>query len=1188
MKNPVVKQRLLIRILKITLFQFVLALVFSSFALANNVADQVKLDTKITITISDMDLSGALSKIEKKANVKFSYYSRMAQLSQNVSANATHKSLSNLLTKALTTLNIKYSEVSNRIVLQKESTLDENTNQTQKNQLEAAISQITIKGKVTDEKGLPLPVVTVLVKNSNISTTTDFDGNYTITASETDILVFSYIGYSKVEEAVKDRKIINVSLKEENTTLDEVVIVGFGTQKKINLTGAVGIVNAEQIEGRPVQNVSQMLQGLVPGLNITQSSGSLEDRASINIRGTATIGQGSSGSPLILIDGMEGDINALNPQDVESVSVLKDAAASSIYGSRAPFGVILITTKKGTIGKTVINYSHNTRWSSPINKPQMMDSYTFATYFNDANINGGEAPFFSQDRLQAILNYQNGVTKDEIIQNPNNPQLWADGYDKGQANNDWYDIVYKDTSFSQEHNLSASGGSQDIQYYASGNYLNQDGFVQLNTDTFNRYTTTLKLDAKLSDWAKVSVKNSFIREDYVRPAALTEGLYQGLARQGWPVLPLYDPNGYIYSSPSPALGLRDGGQDKKQTDWLYQQGSLVLEPVKDLLITGDINYRTKTEFRSWNNKKTYNHDVDGNPYVYGNYSSVHEEGFKENYLNTSIRANYTKVVGDGHNFHVLLGYQSELTKKRFLSGERLGLIVPDLPTINTTSGTDANGEVAPPVVAGEYQNWAIQGYFARINYNYKERYLIEANLRRDGSSRFRSDKRWNYFPSVSAGWNIAKESFWEPLYSTIRTFKLRGSYGELGNQNTDNWYPTYVTMPVGTSNGSWLVNGAQPNTSYAPGLVSQSLTWERVKSWNAGVDLAFLNNRLTASFDYFTRFTEDMVGPAPELPVILGTGVPSVNNTDLKTYGFELNLSWKDRLKNGLGYDVNILLSDSQTEITKYPNLTGNLGQYVQGRVLGEIWGYETIDIARQPGEMEAHLATLPNGGQNALGSQWAQGDIMYRDLNGDGKIDSGANTEADHGDLKVIGNDTPRYSFALNLSADYKGFDVRVFFQGILNRDFYFKGNNYYFWGTSGWGQWWSTGLTQHEDYYRADPNSVLGENIDSYFPRPLYNSKNKQVQTGYLQDASYIRLKNLQIGYTLTNESVKHLGVQNVRFYLSGENLWTGTKMIKIFDPETIRNRPETTADTTADENNRNNYPLSRTIACGLSVNF
>ena len=1034
----------------------------------------------------------------------------------------------------------------------------------------------SVSGVVTDIDGLPLPGVSIIVKGTSTGAASDFDGNYNVKASLSDVLIFSYLGYSKQEITVNS-KIINVVLQEDVSTLDEVVVVGYGTQKKVNLTGAVSMISSDELEGRPVQNASQMLQGLAPGLNITQNSGGLDDRASINIRGIGTIGDSSSGGALILIDGMEGDINAINPQDIESVSVLKDAAASSIYGSRAPFGVILITTKKGTVGKTVINYNNNVRWGSPISKPDMMDSYTFATYFNDTQINSGASPFFSDERLQAILDYQNGVTQDEIIQNPNNPQLWSDGYDRGQANNDWYDIVYKNSTFTQEHNISASGGSEDIQYYVSGNYLDQDGLVKLNTDTFNRYTGTLKLDAKVTDWAKVSVKNSFIREDFERPSALNDGLYQNLARQGWPILPLYDPNGNIYSSPSPALGLRDGGKDRKQTDWLYQQARLIIEPVKNWIITGDLNYRTKTEFRHWNNQKTYNHDVDGNPYVYGSGSSIHEEAYKENYLNTSLRTDFTKEFGDGHNVHILLGYQSELTKKRFISADRDGIIVPGLPTLNTTSGTDANGEVVAPSVSGEYQNWAIQGYFGRINYNYKERYLIEGNLRYDGSSRFRADKRWSWLPSVSVGWNIAKEPFWESLNSSITTLKLRGSYGELGNQNTEVWYPTYLTMPVGTSNGSWLVNGVQPNTSSAPGLVSESLFWEEIQDWNAGLDIALLNNRLSATFEYFTRYTINQVNTGPQLPAVLGTGVPDVNNTDIKTSGFELTLSWRDRLESGFGYSANLLLADSKSKVLKYPNFTNSLNTYITNRTIGDIWGYETIDIARYAGQMEAHLASLPNGGQDAIGSQWGQGDVMYRDLNGDGKIDEGARTIGDTGDLKVIGNDQARYAFSMNLSADYKGFDVRVFFQGVLKRD-YFREVNYYFWGSSQWGQWWSTGFTQHEDYYRADANHVLGQNLNSYYPRPRYDSNNKKAQTAFLQDASYIRLKNLQIGYTLPEDVIKHLGVQKVRFYLSGENLWTGTNMTKIFDPEIVG---------TGDEN-KNEYPLSSTIAYGLSINF
>ncbi|WP_205461702.1 SusC/RagA family TonB-linked outer membrane protein [Mangrovibacterium lignilyticum] len=1038
--------------------------------------------------------------------------------------------------------------------------------------------QKTIKGTVKDSSGEAMPGVTVIVKGTTQGTITDTDGNYTITnVPSGGTLQFSFVGMEQQEVLVGEQSSIDVTMKESTIGVDEVVVVGFGTQKKVNLTGAVGVVDSEKLEARPVQNASQMLQGLVSGLNISQTGGSLEDRPNINIRGTATIGQGSTGSPLVLIDGMEGDINALNPQDIESISVLKDAAASSIYGSRAPFGVILVTTKKGAEGKMVVNYNNNFRWSSPINVPDMMDSYTFATYFNDANINSGGGVFFDDDRMQRILDYQNGVTKDETLQNPDNPQYWGDGYGWGHANNDWYDVIYRDYSFSQEHNMSISGGNKAIQYYASGNYLNQSGLMEFNNDKFKRYTTTLKLKAQLADWATASISNRFVREDYGRPASLGNSLFQDLARQGWPMLPVYDPNGYLLSSPSPALALSDRGRDTSQKDWLYQQGQLVLEPIKDWLITGEINYRTENDFRHWDSQQTYNHDVDGNPVLYDSGSLVHEEGFRENYLNTNIYTEYTKEVGDGHNFKALLGFQQELLKRRFLSAERDGIMVPSIPTINTTSGTDASGEVTPPVVAGDYNHWSTQGFFGRLNYNYKERYLLEVNMRYDGTSRFRSDKRWNWFPSVSGGWNIAREPFWESIEPIIGTMKLRGSYGELGNQNTQNWYPTYVTMPVGTSSGSWLVNGVQPNTASAPGLVSQSLTWERVKSWDVGLDMSFIRNKLSVSFDYYTRYTNDMVGPAPELPVILGNNVPAVNNTDLKTYGFEFDVTWKDRLSNGLGYSVHVLLSDAQTEITKYPNPTGRLDTYVQGRKLGEIWGYETIDIARYAGEMEAHLASLPNGGQDALGSQWEQGDIMYRDLNGDGKIDNGANTVNDHGDMRVIGNSTARFPFSVDLAADWKGFDIRAFFQGVLKSDYYI--NSYYFWGAWDWGIWWSSGLTQHEDYYRADPNHPLGQNIDAYYPRPLFNGKNHQAQTGYLQDASYIRLKNLQIGYTIPKSVTSRMGIEKLRVYVSGENVWTGTKMTKIFDPETIFNPDRWTGT---------NYPLNRTLSLGLSVNF
>ncbi|MFV0564878.1 MAG: SusC/RagA family TonB-linked outer membrane protein [Flavobacteriaceae bacterium] len=1035
---------------------------------------------------------------------------------------------------------------------------------------------IQISGSILDSNGVPLMGANIIEKGTTNGTQSDFDGNFSLTVSNANsVLVVSYIGYASKEVALGGRTSVSITLQEDAAALDEVVVVGYGQKKKINLTGAVGSVTAEAFDSRPVQNATQMLQGAIGGLNIKQAGGALDGTPNINIRGVATIDSGSSGSPLVLIDGMEGDMNSLNPQDIESVSVLKDAAASSIYGSRAPFGVILVTTKKGKSGKAAVSYSINTRLSSPIDMPNMMDSYTFALFFNDANVNGGNSPFFGEERLQRILDYQQGTITNEVIANPNNLTRWADGYGEGNANNDWYDVIYRNQSYSIEHNLSVRGGSENITYYISGNYLSQDGLMRFNTDTFKRYTTSAKINAKISDKVSANYSTRFIRQDFGRPSSLTDGLFQDLARQGWPMLPVYDPNGYLYSSPSPVLGLSDGGRDISQKDWLYQQFQVVVSPIKNWEIFGEFNYRTLDEFRHWDVLQTFNRDVAGNPYVYNSYSQVHEEASRENYFNTNIYAKYHLLLAQDHEFDFMLGMQSELTKTRGLYAERNGVIIPGSPVLDLTSGTDASGNVVAPGVGGDYQNWATEGFFGRLNYNYKDRYMLEANYRYDGTSRFRNDKRWRGFPSFSLGWNIAKEDFWQTVSSSVNNLKLRGSWGELGNQNTEYWYPTYVTMPVGTASGSWLINGSRPNTSNAPGLVSQSLGWERVRSWNAGLDLSAFNNRFTLNFDYFNRLTLDMVGPAPELPVILGTSVPTTNNTDLKTYGFELTLDWKERFENGFGYQIQFQLSDSKTKITRYPNETNTFDLYRQGQMMGEIWGYETIGIAKSNEEMNTHLASLPNGGQDALGSQWAAGDIIYKDLNGDGKIDSGSWTADDAGDRKRIGNSTARFPFGLTLSADYKGFDFRAFLQGVMKRD-YFQ-NSYYFWGAYDWGIWWSTGFKEHEDYFREDANHPLGQNLNSYYPRPLFNSKNHQTQSRYLQDASYIRLKNVQLGYTIPSDISDKLKMSNVRIYVSGENLITWTKLSSIFDPETIDSGW-----------GGNVYPLTSTISLGLNLNF
>jgi len=1043
------------------------------------------------------------------------------------------------------------------------------------------LQQKTIKGKIVDIHGDAVIGANVSEKGTTNGVITDLDGQYSISVrTQNPVLKISYIGYLTQEVTIGNRTEINITLAEDTQQLDEVVVVGFGTQKKVNLTGAVGMTDSKTFDSRPVQNAVQALQGVVPGLNISQSSGEVGATSDINIRGIATIGDGSSGQPLILIDGMEGDINNVNPQDIENISVLKDASASSIYGSRAPFGVILITTKSGRVGRATINYSNNFRLDNPANLPKLMDSYKFALYFNDAAVNGGQTVWFKPEHVQRIQDYQNGTLKTTLPTDPGNPLLWANSFVLGNANTDWYDELYKKWVLSQEHNLSISGGKEDLSYYLSGNFLDKNGFINFGGDDYNRYTLSAKINARLTKFISVNYSSRFVREKTEKPYYLDSNFYYALGTQCWPTQPVTDPNGYFFSSSGPnhAHLLSDGGRYKRTTDQIAQQVQVVLAPLDGWKIFAEGNFRKRDFNQNVYQLPLYNHDVNGDSYWYyrNTTSFVEEQAYTYNYLGTNIYTEYRKSLGD-HNLKGLLGFQAEEGKEHHIKAKREGIMIAGLPTLNTTSGTNTSGSAVPPVVYGQDKEWATVGFFGRVNYDYKGRYLLEGNLRYDGSSRFRGDDRWKLFPSFSMGWNIAREDFWKPIEDKVNTLKFRASYGSLGNQNTTEWYPTYMTMPVKMAEGTWLLNGVKPNIANAPGLISSRLSWEKINTWNFGADVGALNNRLTASFDYFVRKTLDMIGPAKELPAILGTGVPKFNNTDLKTYGFELQIAWNDRLKNGLGYGVRFSLSDSQTEITSYPNETGNLDPklYRDNMKMGEIWGYRTAGIAKTQEEMDNHLAKLPNGGQNKLGSQWGAGDIMFVDLNGDGKIDDGANTFSNHGDLEIIGNSTPRYAFGLDMNADWKGFDFRIFFQGIMKRDI-FK-SRHYFWGVYS-DMWSSMGLTEHEDYFRGDENHPLGQNLDSFYPRPLFgNTKNLQTQTKYLQKASYIRLKNIQLGYTLPKSVIRKIAIQKLRVFVSAENLWTGTGLTKIFDPETVDGGW-----------NGNSYPLTSTVSFGLNVNF
>lgn len=1030
-----------------------------------------------------------------------------------------------------------------------------------------------ISGTVTDENNAPLAGVNIIIQGTSTGAQSDFDGNFSLKTKPGDVLVYSFVGMKTKKYSVKagDTKIAMV-LAEDASLLDEVVVVGFGTKKKINLTGAVSVVDGKALTDRPVNNVAAALQGTVAGMNfsVNNAGGALDNAVSFNIRGSGTIGSGSSGSPLVLIDGMEGNMNTLNPQDIASISVLKDAASSSIYGSRAPFGVILITTKSGKDGKITVNYNNNFRLTSPLLQPDMLDSETFATYWNEAAANAGQTPKFSAATLQSIKDHKAGLIP-ETSWDPNNRE-WKT-YTVGFANNNWFDIFYKDAAASQEHNISLNGGTEKVNYYFSANYLDQEGLLNFGNDQYDRYSINSKINAKLSDKVKMTYLSRLTRVDYERSAYQTGLFFHNIARR-WPTVPLKDPNGnYVYGNEIAQL---EEGRNRDQNDEFVQQLNVQFTPLKNWNIYANMNYKISNSFNHNEFLPIYKYDENGvaspapeqNVLTAPGASRIYESAYKTNYFSPNVYTDYTITLNDDHEFKVMAGYQSELTKSRNLSVNRDDVITPSLPTINTSTGLTRG--------SGAYQHWAIQGYFGRLNYSFKDRYLLEVNGRYDGSSRFLDDKRWQFFPSFSTGWNISNENFYKDskLSEYLNFIKLRGSYGELGNQNTNNWYPFYPKMTTGVGNGNWLIGGVKPNTAYPPGLVSTLLTWEKVASWNVAIDLRAIQNKLGITLDVYNRTTFDMVGPAPELPAILGANPPSINNTDMESKGFDLEISWRDTFQD-LSYGAKFILSDTRQYVTSYPNESGNLDNWYNGREFGEIWGYTTHGMAKTNTEMNDWVA-LHN--QNRLGSNWAAGDIMYENLDDDPAINNGSNTLENHGDLSIIGNSQARYSYSIDLDANYKGFDFRAFFQGVAKRDVvvggpYFNGANQ--------NMWQSAGFTQHLDYFRPeDTTSPFGPNTDAYFPRPLFDSggKNFATQTRYLQNGAYLRLKNIQLGYTIPSYVTEQLKISKLRLYLSGENLVTFTKMIDIFDPET----------TGGDWGNGKIYPLSKVFSVGLSLTF
>lgn len=1043
---------------------------------------------------------------------------------------------------------------------------------------------LIIKGRVLDEYKEGLPGTNISVKGTTTGVTCDFDGNYSIAVPDKNaVLIFSFIGYKNQEVKVGNQTVINVQLESQSQMVDEVVIVGFGSQKKINATGAVKTIDNKALESRPITSAAEGLQGVIAGLNITNDMGGAPGQdMQINIRGLGSIGEGSSASPLVLIDGIEGDISSINPNDIQNISLLKDAAAAAIYGSRAPFGVLLITTKSGEKG-TSFTYSGNMRISRPINLPDPVDSYTYALMVNDAFINAGEGAQFGEAQLNKILKYQRGELPFGTEKHPTQNQ-WLSGQ-QTFGNTNWYDEHINKVAISQEHNASLSGGGDKTTYYFSANYLNQNGMFRHADDFYNRFSINGKFNVKILEQLNFNWNTRLVVSENNKPTALNDLFFHNLGRRA-PNVPVYLPNGE-YNPESLIPALQEGGRNIAKNQVVYNQASLTYEPIKNWKIYGEIGSRLETP-RDTRQIKTLETTLpDGTKEYVSVFEGVNDKsqvntngsftrqpaagvnyyekgnGFVS-YLNSNIRTDY-ELTKNKHYFKALVGMQTEYFKKEMTRVSSDEILIDDTPFLPSPTGTNT-------MISERKGEWSTVGFFGRVNYSFDNRYMVEANVRTDGASRFPKDKRWGVFPSFSLGWNVAQEAFWSPLAEKgFETFKLRGSYGMLGNQNTTSFYPYFQQMESGR--GNVVMDGSIVDKLPAPAPFSTNITWEKIENSGFGVDLGLFQNRFNATFDWYRRVTKDMVGPAKQLPNIFGATAPKENNAELTTKGWELEVSYRDRIGKNFTYDITATLSDYQSVVTKYDSPDGKLDGFYKGKNLGDIWGYQVEGIAKSDQQMNAWLG---NSSQSSLGSNWGAGDFMYKDVDGTGSVDAGGNSVYDHGDLSIIGNGTPRYAYGIRLNMKYKFVDFGMFFQGIGKRDLFLKGSATFF-GFSA--PWQRTLLTDHLDYFRpaGDP---LGANLDSYYARLRTTENNRHVNDHYMQDASYLRLKNVQIGFTLPSNTKVSKYLKNARLYVSGENLLTFTKLM-ILDPEAVGSdaSPYGAGKT---------YPMNSVYSIGLSMTF
>lgn len=1110
-------------------------------------------NTAIDLSLRNVTLKQFIAAVEEKTEYTFMLDNTIDQ-TQLVTVEVKQENIQTILRKALGTQKYTYEIAGKQIILKPKNAT-------------ASATPKKITGKVTDEHGEPVIGANIAVKGLAVGTVTGFEGEFTLDVPEHGTLHISYIGYRSLDLPITNKTTLNIRLQEDTEQLNEVVVIGYGTQKKVNLTGSVTSVKMDEVLGnRPVTSLPGALMGNVPGLILSGNSGEPGAGYNLKVRGTSSI---NGGDPLILVDNVPMNISDINPEDIESVSVLKDASAAAVYGARAAFGVILVTTKKSQKEqKNRFSYSAKLSLSQPQELPRRATPFQTITAAKDA----GYVTMWTAQDVDTWL--------DLLNQYNTTPSLYPDGY--AMVDGTRYSLRETDLTrdmmenfgTQQIHDFSVSGGSEKSAYRISLGVLDEDGILRTGKDSYSRYNISSFLSMDVAKWMTAQLSILYSRSKKSDPYNLK---FNG--KDVWSQS-VYAPSFYptdgmeidgVYSPfVTPRHILEVAVPDKQKVNRLNVLGRIILSPVKGLTVTGE--YSINHTFESVTNyQKHIPNFADGMAFN-SMPSSVTQSTYKETKKKTEYNAlniftTYNAKIKD-HDFTLTGGINSEYSNYENLWASRVQMINDELPSIGQGVGLTTAGD--------DFSEYAIFGLFYRANYSYKNKYLFEASGRYDGSSKFPENNRFGFFPSFSAGWRISEEPFMKEWGSILSNLKIRASWGSIGNQNID---PYSYTPGMESFLADWIVNGQKATTLKSPALVRSNFTWEEVRTTNGGIDIGLLEGKFNGSFDLFRRETLRMLGPGADYPAVVGAAAPLQNSANMLTKGWELQLSWHDKIGN-VAYNIGFNISDYKSKITKFKNDTKILTDHYEGETLGEIWGYVTDRYYTEDDFVEGTLkttaageltgGTLKPGIPKVKGYSPNPGDILYKYPDENGDIWSSSNTYDDPGSKRIIGNSSFRYVYGIQASAEWKGFSLSLLLQGVGKRQVWLKNSAVMPYTTN-----WYIGLNDYQlDYWTP-------RNTDAFYPR-LYQSAgyntaaNSQVQTKYLLDASYLDIKSIVLSYDLSRAIISKARLDNVTFFVNGENLWSFNHFPKGLHPDS-KTRAEGAI-----------YPVMRMFTAGLNIAF